>query len=186
MTTVAEFVERYLPELFARVREQAGGRGGVGVFGLNVIGAGAWSLAPSDTGLHVALGLSGDRALTASLAVADFEKLVLQNITNSEPPSSLLGERLLRWDSETVALIKAMPGSILVRIADQGDHLMVLLTPGSRAIDLPHAECTLDCEWNDLTSVRQGLQQPMELFLAGKLRIQGDAQLALALAGVLI
>jgi len=186
MTSVAEFVERQLPERYRALHGRLHNLASPVVFGLSVDGHGAWSLTADAEQLQVRANLSEDRVLTVSLSGPDFEHLVLGQAALFEGGSSLMGSRVLRWDSEMRSLVSAMPGSILVSIRDGSVLRSVLLTPGLRAIDFEHAECTIDCELDDLRAVRAGQQQPMELFIAGKLSIRGDAQLALAFAGLLI
>jgi hypothetical protein len=182
--SVAEFVERYLPEQYARTLASFATMSSPAAFGLEVAGHGSWSLIAASDGLTVQPSLVDDRVLTASLSGEDFERLIMHDLP--APTSAPIGQRVLRWDTETLGLVKAMPGSVLVSIADSPSTRKVLLTPGARAIDLASAACTIECELKDLLDVRAGIQQPMELFLAGKIRLLGDAQLALALAGILI
>jgi hypothetical protein len=186
MHRVAEFVERELPERYRALCEaQAEARSPV-IFGLQVRGLQTWSLAAHADQLLVQPALDDKRVLTVSLSEEDFEHLVLDQLTLFEQGSPIIAPRALRWDDETRRLITAMPGSILVRIADQEATRNVWLTPGLQPLDAPDTRCTIDCALSDLLAVKAGSQQVMELFFAGKLRVDGDVQLALALAGVLM
>jgi hypothetical protein len=186
MNKIAEFVEQYLPERYLASCDPKAVSQNPVVLGLSVVGVGAWSLVAHGDHLQVQQELVEQRVLTISSSEVDFEHLVLGHLPLFEQSSPMIAPRMLRWDDETRGLVTAMPGSILVRIGDQSQVRKILLTPGLRAIDFETAQCTIDCELADLLAVRSGAQQAMELFLAGKLRIDGDVQLALALAGILI
>ncbi len=186
MSRIAEFVEQYLPERYRAACELHADPRRPVVFGLCVEGLNAWSLVAHSDHLLVQQRLDDERLLTVSLSEADFEHLVLGQLALFEQGSPMIAPKALRWDDETRRLISAMPGHILVRIADQGTTRKVWLTPGLLPLDVRDAQCTIDCELNDLLAVKAGTQQAMELFFAGKLRIDGDVQLALALAGVLM
>jgi hypothetical protein len=186
MNRVAEFVERELPERYAALCEANTQARPPVIFGLHVQELHTWSLAAHADHLQVQQALDDNRVLTVSLSEPDFERLVLDQLTLFEQGAPMIAPRALRWDDETRRLITAMPGSILVRIADQEATRKVWLTPGLRSLEVQEARCTIDCELGDLMAVKAGSQQVMELFLAGKLRIDGDVQLALALAGVLM
>lgn len=185
MNRVADFVERYLPERYRALCEPSSAAHRPVVFGLHVEGVSSWSLVAHADHLQVQPQLSEERMLTVSLSEPDFEHLVLSQLSLFETGSPMIAPKALRWDDETRQLVSAMPGSILVRIADQGLARCIWLTPGLRPI-ARDAQCTIDCDWSDLLAVRAGSQQAMELFLAGKLRVDGDVQLALALAGILM
>jgi hypothetical protein len=186
MSTVAEFVERYLPERYRALCEPGAAPRDPVVLGLCLPERAAWSLVAHADHLQVHGALDDERVLTVSLSEPDFEHLVLNQLTLLDQGAPMFTPKVLRWDAETRRLVTAMPGSILVRIGDQGTTRKVLITPGVRPIDFEGALCTIDCELSDLLAVRAGTQQIMELFLAGKLRIDGDVQLALALAGIVM
>jgi hypothetical protein len=186
MNTVADFVERYLPERYRALCTLATTPTKPVVLGLHVIGLTGWSLVTHSDHLQVQRELSSERVLTVSMSEPDFQHLVLEHLPLLEQGSPMLAPKVMHWDEETRRLVTAMPGSILVQIGDQPATRRVLLTPGVRPIDFDKALCTIYCELSDLMAVRAGSQQIMELFLAGKLRIDGDVQLALALAGVLM
>jgi hypothetical protein len=186
MSRVAEFVERELPERYGALCDANAEARPPVIFGLHVQGLKTWSLAAHTDHLQVRPTLDDRRVLTVSLSEADFERLVLDQLTLFEQGAPMIAPKALRWDDETRRLITALPGSILVRIADRDTMRTVRLIPGLGALDAKDARCTIDCELDDLLAVKAGSQQLMELFLAGKLRIDGDVQLALALAGVLM
>jgi len=52
------------------------------------------------------------------------------------------------------------------------------------AATLDYAECTIECKMADLLDAEEKRQTPMQLFVGGKLKITGNVQIAMALAGV--
>jgi hypothetical protein len=181
-----DFARRFIPEQFARLREVLASRTWPGSLALSVEGEGAWSFRIREGELEVLSDLEDDRLLTVSLSADDFSKIVGMIPSAENPKPSVLSHKLLRWDAETVNLVRNLPGSILLRFDDQATVRRVLLTPalGSRSFD--EAACAIDCAWADLLDVQAGKQQPMDLFLAGKIRLSGNVEVALALAGLLL
>ncbi|MBM4361503.1 MAG: SCP2 sterol-binding domain-containing protein, partial [Deltaproteobacteria bacterium] len=96
------------------------------------------------------------------------------------PGLGVLGAR-----PDTARLIRHVPGSVLVRVADAGAARRLLVTPGRRAARFEDAACTIDCSLSDLEDARAAGLSPMQLFAQGKLRISGNVQIALALSAVL-
>lgn len=182
----------------------------VGV-GLRVVGAGEWTLSIVERQLVVATGVSPDVALQVSLQNRDFEALVLtplrravelvadrpsagspilgSPISSSGPAPSTpasLWSRLGRWDEETVELLRRQSGGILLRVEDGGVSRHIALTPGVEPYSLESAECIIDCSLADLARVQTRRANPLDLFYAGQIRISGDAQIALAMAGLFL
>ncbi len=93
-------------------------------------------------------------------------------------------KRLRRVEPETLELVKNIPGSLKLRLHDQAGDYWLSLGPGAHPIAPP--ACTLSCALNDYLEMRAGRAAPMDLFMAGKIRIDGDAQVAMALAGILL
>jgi hypothetical protein len=187
----------------------------VGV-GLRVVGAGEWTLSIVDRRLVVDAGISPDVALQVSLENRDFEALVLTpvrravelaadrpstgspalgssaasgNATSGAPAANTtasLWSRLGRWDEETVELLRRQTGGILLRVDDAGISRRIALTPGVEPYSLESAECIIDCSLADLARVQTRRANPLDLFYAGQIRISGDAQIALAMAGLFL
>jgi hypothetical protein len=168
--------------------------------GLRVVGAGEWTLritgdatvkaAPK---LIVESGIASDVALQISLAERDFVPLVvapLQRAVAASAPSSTnvpgLWTRLGRWDEETVDLLRRQTGGILLRIRDGELKRCVALTPSTQPFSLESAPCTIDCALGDLEQLQAQRGNPLDLFYAGQIRISGDAQIALAMAGLFL
>ena len=89
-------------------------------------------------------------------------------------------------DEETVDLLRRQTGRILVRIDDAGTRRRIALTPGAQPYSLDDAECMIDCALVDLVELQTQRKNPLDLFYSGQLRITGDAQVALAMAGLFL
>jgi hypothetical protein len=180
----------YLPERFAEVRAVAGGPSSVGSLLFRISGAGEWSLRLRDGDLEVTRGAEDDVMLQITVPHEDFDALVVQPIervrqraTAHAPRGAAL--RVLAADPETARLVRHVPGSLLFvfRDGDVAHHLLV--TPGRRAAEMDKAACTIECKMADLIAAEAGGASPMQLFTSGKLRITGNLQIAMALAGIL-
>ena len=164
---------------------------------LRVVGAGEWTLRIVGERFLVEPGVQNDIALQVSLQTRDFEPLVVRPLrralergapeASARPQSSAgLWARLGRWDEETVDLLRRQTGGILLRIADADVQRCIALTPGVVPYSLEHADCTIDCALADLEQLQEKRSSPLDLFYAGQIRISGDAQIALAMAGLFL
>jgi putative sterol carrier protein len=88
-------------------------------------------------------------------------------------------------DPETARLVRHVPGSLLFVLKEGDAKRRLLVTPGRRVADLDKAACTIECRMADFVAAEAGGVSPMQLFTSGKLRISGNLQIAMALAGVL-
>ena len=140
--------------------------------------------------------MADDVALQLSLRAADFSTLVAEPMRRAlaarasgaegELVARSLWARLGRFDEETVELLRQQQGSILVRFDDGGTSRDVALTPGRAEYSLERAECTIDCPLSALLELQEKRKNPLDLFYEGRIRISGDAQLALAIAGLFL
>lgn len=162
---------------------------------LRVVGAGEWTLRIVGERFLVEPGVQNDIALQVSLQTRDFEPLVVRPLrralerraAGASPQNSAgLWARLGRWDEETVDLLRRQTGGILLRIADADVQRNIALTPGVVPYSLEHADCTIDCALADLEQLQDKQSSPLDLFYAGQIRISGDAQIALAMAGLFL
>jgi hypothetical protein len=165
---------------------------------VRVVGVGEWTLRVSDRALMVDTGVAEDVALQLSLRGEDFATLVVEPMRRalaaseaSSPDANALAARsfwtrLGRFDEETVQLLRQQEGRILVRVGDAGLSRNVALTPGLQTWSLDSAECCIDCELSALRELQDKQKNPLDLFYEGQIRISGDAQIALALAGLFL
>lgn len=186
-------------------RVPAGRRGGgrspapVGV-AVRVVGAGEWTLRIVEDQLRVEPGVANDVALQVSLLARDFAPLIVDPlrlsfqgaetaVAGAAPARNIpsgVWSRLGRWDEETVELLRRQSGRILVRVDDAGTSRNISLAPGTQPYSLESAECSIDCQLQDLLALQAKRGSPLDLFYSGKIRITGDAQIALAMAGLFL
>ena len=178
-----------------RARRPAGA--GIAV---RVVGAGEWTLRFDERALRVSAGMADDVALQLSLSERDFGPLVVEPTRRalgaSSPEGAASGARALaakgfwmrlgRFDDATAELLRQQQGRILVRVDDAGTSRNVALTPGVQPYSLESAECCIDCEIGALEAVQDKRKNPLDLFYEGQIRITGDAQIALAMAGLFL
>lgn len=185
-----EFFTRYLPGQLAGLPELATGITSIGSVTCRVLGAGVWSLRLNDGVLEVTRGMEEDVMLQVTLPLEDFEVLVLtptrEIVSGPQKPIAHGGGALaaLAVSAETARLVRRVPGSVLFVAKDGEARRRLLVTPGVRAADLESADCTIECALEDVVAMRAKGGSPMQLFTAGKLRLRGNVQLAMALAGV--
>ena len=161
-----------------------------------VVGVGEWTLRLSERALSASAGMADDVALQLSLRAEDFSPLIVEPLRRalaardgteaSELAARGLWTRLGRFDDETAALLRQQQGNILVRIDDAGTSRRVALTPGRAAHSLDGGECTIDCSLAALLELQDKRKSPLDLFYEGRIRIGGDAQIALAIAGLFL
>lgn len=162
--------------------------------GLRVLGAGEWTLRIAGEQLLVKQGIESDVALQLSMAARDFEALVVAPLRRALAQREAAGSisarsiwtRLGRWDSETVELLRRQTGSILLRLRDGELERLIALTPSTQPYSLESAGCTIECALADLEALQEQRGNPLDLFYQGQIRISGDAQIALAMAGLFL
>jgi hypothetical protein len=208
----AQLIEEFLPEVLGQLLASAAAAGGVSAgaaapgagrrtaapaaagVGLRVVGAGEWTLRIAGEKLQVKPGIESDVALQLSLAALDFESLVVaplrralaQRAAGANVDARSVWTRLGRWDAETVELLRQQTGSILLRIQDGEQKRAIAITPSTRPFSLDSASCTIDCSLADLEALQEQRGNPLDLFYQGQIRISGDAQIALAMAGLFL
>lgn len=163
---------------------------------VRVVGVGEWTLRLADRALQLSPGVADDVALQLSLRAEDFASLVVEPTRRAlQAPDAAalraraargLWTRLGRFDDETADLLRRQDGRILVRVNDSGTSRNVALTPGAQQYSLDSAECCIDCDLDALASVQEKRKNPLDLFYEGQIRITGDAQIALAMAGLFL
>lgn len=120
---------------------------------------------------------------------ATLERFVLSEIASlpsvpeHTPPSSPL-LKLLSLDDEFLELVQAIPGGLRLVVKDGETQYSATLGPGSRPVS--PAACTMSCTLADAELLRGGKVQPMELFFGGRIQLEGDPQVAMGLAGLLL
>jgi hypothetical protein len=185
-----EFLPRRFAELFAAERVLRSRPSPRGVL-VRVVGSGQWLLSIAGGRLVGVPAEDQAGVLSLSLRAEDFARLLLEPLRQAAP--ELTPEQLAlvlgkfgRWDDETTALLENVPGSLLVRIADQGVVRPVAVSPGALPYSFEQAACTIDCSWSTLRELVSGRGSALDALYAGELKLSGDAQLALAIGGAFL
>lgn len=192
----SDFFENYLPRQFEKhlqnvdLKGMAISQSGVVI---QVVGAGQWTVSIQDTRLRIATEPQAQCALQLTVAEADFMAFFAKfsgQLEQADPQSLMRSEqltkRLARWDEETTRLVRAVPGSILLKVDDDGTPRAIAITPGSQKPSLQSGACTVACRLSDLQALHSGATNPLGLLAEGKLRVTGDAQIAMGLAGIFL
>lgn len=184
-TDPTRFFAKFLPGAYERIREQFVHYSSPGSFGIR-IGMQAWSLRINDGSLEVTQSAEPDALMSLATSPGDFAalcSLIAEDDSASDFPSAPF-----MWDAETAALVRQLPGLIVVEIEQDAASFRLVIGPGSRSTpdhELSDSDCRVRCKMSDLVEVRRGKQSPMQLFLDGKLQLSGNVQIALALGGLL-
>jgi hypothetical protein len=181
------FFTSYLPGRFAEAAAQLGVTRSVGSVTARVVDAGEWSLRIDDGALRVTRGADDDVMLQLTVSRADFDVLVREPLSqvDARAPLTRVGPlRALAANPETARLVRHVPGSVLLVARDGPVEHRLLMTPGRRKAELASPDCTITCALDDLQAAYAGKVAPMQLFTSGKLRITGNVQIAMALAGM--
>lgn len=185
-----EFFTSYLRARFDSFREHATGLTSVGSLTFRVPEVGEWSLRVREGDLEVIHEMEDDVMLQITVPKDDFAVLVSGSIERAGasarlPQTSGAPLRALAAKPDVARMIRHVPGSVLFVARDGDRRHLLLVTPGHRKADLASAECTIECKLSDMVDAQSKGLPPMQLFTAGKLKITGNIQIAMALAAVL-
>jgi hypothetical protein len=179
----------YLPERFAGAQRLLGNTSSVGSLLFRVDGVGEWSLRLRDGSLETVRTMEDDVVLQVTVSREDFSVLVVEALERLEasdrPLTKASAFRGLKQDPETARLVRHVPGSVLLVLRDGDVKRRLLVTPGRRKADFTGAECTVECGLADWVEAETGVKSPIDLFIGGKLKVAGNVQIGMALAGAL-
>lgn len=190
--SASEFFESWVPERVKSVLDtgvKLNTRCSIAVS----VGAQGWVLAVNQGQLEVKSIADGEPSnLTFRVAVSPtmFERFVLTELVNVPPVPSVVPAnsplfKLFNLDDESLSLVQNLPGSLHLVVNDEDDSsYRASFAPGSQSLE--PAACTLKCSLADAQALRAGTAQPMELFFGGRLQLEGDPQVAMAIAGLLL
>jgi hypothetical protein len=111
---------------------------------------------------------------------AAFQRLLLPVTQAAASAGPLLHVPSL--DAETLELVGGAAGCLEASVDEDGKVYKVVFGPAER----DEIGCRIQCDLADFERVRAGTAQPFELLMNGKLRIDGDPQIALALGSLLM
>jgi hypothetical protein len=186
--TPAAFFERYVPEHMARLGGAFAGRSSPGAIAFDVLGAGSWSLRLRAGKIEVAGGVADDALFRVTVAEPDFAIVVVEGAVRLGDEAGLerqlVAVRALVLDDDRVRLLREARGSMAIKLTSAaGDHEL-RITLGAGAPETT-ADCELACALDDLWALQSGAKNPFELLMDGKVKITGNAQLAMVLGAAL-
>jgi hypothetical protein len=186
--TPAAFFERYVPEHMARLGGAFAGRSSPGAIAFDVVGAGSWSLRLTAGGIEVGSGIPADALFRVTVAERDFEPVLVHGAERLGEEAGLerqlVAVRALVLDDDRVRLLKEARGTMAIKLTSSAGEHQLLVTLGP---DAPSGapDCELSCALDDLWALQSGAKNPFELLMDGKVKITGNAQLAMVLGAAL-
>ncbi len=177
------FFENWLPRTFEQLRQRVDTSNVTDCSLLAEVGPRSWRVAVVGGQLEVepnpAQTTSTFRARTDE---SSFERLITGVTLNGSAQTSDM--KLLRLDEETCRLVDNVPEAIRLVVLDEPGRAEVVLAPGS--VDPSNVGCTVTCKLDDLREVQAGRANPMELFMSGRLTLDGNVEVAMALGGLFL
>jgi len=184
------FFTHYIPQRFSGLPgfEKVSSLGSV-VF--SVPDVGRWSFQLRAGQLACEPGLASDTLVRITIPQTSFEPIVVRGTERLaglalSPEKQMLAFRALTLDAERVAQIRAVTGSVSFAVVDGKDSHRVYVTPGSAEPNLARPECEISCESEAFWGLQTGAQNPIELLMNGKIKITGEAQVAMALSSLFV
>ena len=124
-------------------------------------------------------GASTFRLHTTALT---FERLIAPAAESATQSDPML--RLMQLDAEALSLVGNVPGCLKLSVKAPETNYSMVLGPGTQAAD--NIGCSVECSLEDMLSIQKGEAQPIELLMNGRLTLDGDLQIAMALGGLLL
>ncbi len=186
----SEFFTQYVPKRFDAIKASLAGKSSSGCISFRVTGVGEWSLRLADGELVVEPGVGDDVIMQVSVNQADFAAVIVegarqQEAKDAKPEQQVMALKAITIDATRAAQVRGVAGSVGLVVTDGATTRSVTLTPGSQAPNLDAPECKLSCQMSDFIDWQEGRIQPMQLVMTGKMRIEGNAQIPMALTAVL-
>lgn len=184
----ARFFGEYVPAHFAALESSLRERSSPGSIAFDV-GDESWSLRLEAGKVVVASGVASDTLLRVTVAQSDFEPVIVAGASRLDEHAGLerqlVAGRALALDAERANMLRESGGSVLLKLAsDSGTH-RVLVSVGGTTPKPDAPDCEIECSLADLWAIQSGSANPFQLLLDGKIRIQGNAGLALAVGAAL-
>lgn len=183
------FFTEFLPERAKELSDALRGKTSPGSMTFRVIGDGEWTLRIADGALAVSNGMADDVIVQVTLPSADFKRVFVDGARSlaerkASVDKQVFAFKVLDAPADRIRMVKMIPGSLGFFVKEPDTTRVLVVSPGSRAFDLEKPECRLDCSIDDWEDMQSGKVQPMQLVMGGKMKMSGNPQIAMALAGV--
>jgi putative sterol carrier protein len=185
-----DFFSQYLPQRFSGLAGFEGLSSSGSVL-FSVPAVGLWAFRLQSGQLIQGAGEAADALVRITIPEASFEPIMVRGserlaTLELSAERQMLAFRALTLDAERAAQIRAVIGSVCFALVDGADTHRVYVTPGSAEPNLARPECEVSCEAEAFWSLQTGAQNPLELWMNGKIRIAGDAQIPMALSSLFL
>ncbi len=156
---------------------------------LDGLGGGEWSVGFVDGRAQIQRGPIDNPTVQVSLSVIDWREFVVGRVRDVVTPgmdTNLLDPRIVVKifdDREAVEAVREFVGTIKLTVrdpAEDGEYIL-FVTLGSQTETREEPATTVEIALNDLASLVRRDSTPQAAFFAGKIRIDGDMNLAMAL-----
>jgi hypothetical protein len=187
-----DFFTSYLPSRVEAVKSSLAGKTSAGAMTFRLHGGGGiFSLRLTAGALEVTEAEAPDVIVQITVSEADFGPLFVEGARRQEtetpnPARQVLAFKALTADPERIKLVKNVPGSLAFVIRDGDAVRKTVLTPGAQAVKYDDPECRLETTMADFLEMESGKQQPIQLVMAGRVKIVGNAQIPMALSAVFL
>lgn len=184
----SDFFKSYIPARVAASQNRLAGKTSAGAMTFRVLDAGEWSLRIKEGVLEIEEGMSDDVLLQLSVRGADFGPIFVEaarsHASTPSPEHELFAFKALSTPPERAKLVRAILGTMAFVIQDGDTSRTLAVTPGSQAPKVDAPDCRLECTMIDFQDMQSGKTQPIQLVMGGKMKMVGNAQIAMALSGV--
>jgi putative sterol carrier protein len=158
------------------------------IFHLEGADGGSWTASTVDSAIQINSGASGTPILQVTLSVHDWRAIVagpvrdrLQSATDNAPAldPSAISKLLAR--PEAIESLRGMEGNLQLVLEDGDVNYRVTLTFGASERDMENPTTTVSVSMDDAAQIASGDDNPQAAFFAGKIRLDGDMNLAMGL-----
>lgn len=182
------FFGDYVPAMLAGLGAEFRERSSPGAIAFEV-GADAWSLRLTGGTVVVEPGVATDTLLRMTLSADDFEPVIVAGAQRLDGSAGLerglVAGRALSIDVERARMLRESAGTVRLELASGAAKHRVAVSIGGSTPKLEAPDCVIECALEDLWGIQSGTANPFQLLLDGKIRLQGNAELALAVAAAL-
>lgn len=158
------------------------------IFHIEGADGGAWTASVVDGAIAVDAGASGPSILQVTLSVQDWRAIVagsvrdrLQGAASQAPPFDPGALSKLLTRPEVSDSLRGMEGNLQLVLEDGEHDYRVTLTFGDSDRDVQTPTTTVSVTMGDAAQIASGEENPQAAFFAGKIRLDGDMNLAMGL-----
>lgn len=178
------FFEQWLPERFEHLRRRTDTSTFADCSLLAEVDECRWRVAVQGGELQVeSMPINGSPTFRIRTDDASFRRLA-NHVLESADTETAADLRLLRLDEETCRLVGNVSEAIRFVVLDGELRSELTFAPGG--VDPNRVGCTISCQLADLREVRAGSTNAMELFMTGRLTLEGNVEVAMALGGLFL